>query len=124
MLKIVRRLLAVALFAPTVAIATTLPFHPMDFDGSEAQKAEVIEFITKVTKSQYCTNLNMCQDVTLRRMERANLDAFKKLTEAKNRKILDQVIDAYCTKLNNCNFIILERMYRRNLEASQQKLTW
>lgn len=124
MLKIVRRFLAVALFVPTMAIATTLPFHPMDFDDSEAQKAQVIEFITKITKSQYCTNLNMCQDVTLRRMERANLEAFKTLTEAKNRKIFDQVIDAYCTRLNSCNFITLERMYRHNLEASQQKLTW
>jgi len=124
MLKIVRRLLAAALFAPTMAIATTLPFHPMDFDGSEAQKTQVIEFITNVTKTQYCTNLNMCQDVTLRRMERANLDAFKKLTEAQNRKILDQVIDAYCTRLGSCNFIILERMYRHNLQASQKKLTW
>lgn len=54
----------------------------MDFDGSEAQKTMVINYITKNVYKQYCTGINMCQESMLRRMEQKDLDAFKLLTKA------------------------------------------
>jgi hypothetical protein len=124
MLKTLRSLFAVALFAPALAFAGQLPVHPMDFDGSEAQKTVVIDYITKNVYKQYCTGINMCQESMLRRMEQKDLDAFKLLTKAENRKVLDQAISDYCSNLDMCNYAMIQRMYEKNLAASKQKLSW
>lgn len=124
MVKALKCLCAVALFAPAIAFAAKFPVRPMVFDGSESQKAKVVEFITKNVYDQYCTRVDMCQESTLRRLERKELEAFKALTHAENRKILDQVISDYCDKIDMCTFTTIKRMYDKNLSASQQKLTW
>ena len=74
----------------------------------------------------YCEgDVDICQDVTLRMMERANLDAFKKLTKVEHRKILDKVIRDYCdSALDMCNYVTILTMYQANLKAHQQQLTW
>ncbi|XXN62765.1 hypothetical protein ACRQ84_12320 [Enterobacter ludwigii] len=100
--------------------------HPMKFDGSEAQKQEVINFIQARVKADYCDGqLDMCQPTTLRMMEQQNLSAFKKLTKAQDRKVLDRVIKDYCDgSLDMCNYTIIEMMYQQNLKASGEQLTW
>lgn len=46
-------------FAPTLCFAKFI--HPLDFDGSEAQKAEVIKYIKDRVHKDYCEGqLNMC----------------------------------------------------------------
>ncbi|QHM72495.1 hypothetical protein [Mixta intestinalis] len=100
--------------------------HPLDFDGSEAQKAEVIDYIKNRVHQDYCDSaLDMCQPTTLRMMEKQNLAAFKSLTSAKNRAVLDNVIDTYCdSSLDMCTYANLDMMYKQNLKASNESLSW
>lgn len=100
--------------------------HPMDFDNSESQQKEVIDHIKGKVKADYCEGaIDMCQESMLRMMEKQNLSAFKKLTQATNRKILDQVISDYCrSDINMCNYDIINMMYNQNLKASHEELSW
>jgi hypothetical protein len=77
-------------------------------------------------KKDYCQGgLDMCQDVTLRMMEQANLEAFKQATQAKNRKIMDRVIKDYCNSVvDMCSYSNIWMMYQENLKASQSSLQW
>lgn len=100
--------------------------HPLDFDGSEAQKKEVITYIKDRVKADYCDGqINMCQPTTLRMMENENLNAFKKLTKASDRQVLDGVIKDYCQRgLYMCTYTTIEMMYQQNLKANNQELSW
>ncbi|TPW41087.1 hypothetical protein FKM52_16375 [Mixta tenebrionis] len=100
--------------------------HPLDFDGSEAQKTEVIDYIKDRVYQDYCdSGLDMCQPTTLRMMEKQNLSAFKALTTAKNRAVLDNVIATYCdSALDMCTYANLDMMYRQNVKASNETLSW
>lgn len=100
--------------------------HPMDFDGSEAQKQEVVSFIQEKVKADLCDGqLDMCQPTTLRMMEQQNLKAFKRLTKAENREVMDRVIQDYCeSDLDMCTYDTIQMMYQQNLKASGQTLTW
>lgn len=100
--------------------------NPMDFDGSEAKKQEVLDFIQKRVKADYCDGaIDMCQESMLRMMEKQNLTAFKKLTQATDRKILNQVISDYCRSgIDMCNYETINMMYNQNLKASHEKLAW
>ena len=109
-----------------VAVDAAEFVHPMDFDGSEAQKTKVIDYIRTETRQRYCTGeLAMCKPATLRLMERSNLHAFKKLTQAKDRKLLDRLITDYCNgRRHMCTYNTLKLMYANNLKAKHEKLTW
>lgn len=111
-------------FFPVVAFAKFI--NPMEFDGSEAQKKEVIEYIKARVHKDYCEGkLDMCQDTTLRMMERENLDAFKQASQAQDKKIMDKVIKDYCRSgLDMCNYSTINMMYNENLKASKDKLEW
>lgn len=99
--------------------------HPMDFDGSEAQKAEVIQFIKDTVHHDYCEKIDMCNDATLRMMEQENLKQFKRATQAKNRKVMDRVIQDYCKgMIDLCNYSNIMMMYEENEKASKQELSW
>lgn len=100
--------------------------HPMDFDGSEAQKKRVVEIVKARVKKDYCEGvIDMCQDTTLRMMEKQNLDAFKQATAAADRKIMDRVIKDYCGgAVDMCNYSTIMMMYNQNFQASQKKLNW
>ncbi|MGE4775223.1 hypothetical protein [Yersinia enterocolitica] len=120
-----RKTIAASLFLMTFSVNANF-IHPMDFDGSEAQKNEVIEYIKSTVKSDYCNDtLDMCQDTMLRMMEGENLNAFKLATKATNRKIMDRVIKDYCNSgLNMCNYVMINMMYEENLKASNKSLAW
>ncbi|MFJ4248194.1 hypothetical protein [Pseudomonas sp. NPDC089741] len=106
----------------TCSAATIL--NPMDFDGSEVQKKQVIDSITATVKKDYCEKIDMCQESTLRMMEKQNLDAFKEATKATDRKIMNAVIDDYCKKIDMCNYGTIWMMYKKNFEAKNKNLTW
>ena len=116
-------LLALIFFNSVICSATTI-LNPMDFDGSEAQKKQVIEFITATVKKDYCEKIDMCQESTLRMMEKQNLDAFKEATKATDRKIMNAVIHDYCEKIDMCNYGTIWMMYKKDLEASHKALAW
>jgi hypothetical protein len=116
-------LFTLMLFNSMVCSAATI-LNPMDFDGSEAQKKQVIDFITATVKKDYCEKIDMCQESTLRMMEKQNLDAFKEATKATDRKIMDSVIRDYCDKIDMCNYGTIWMMYKQNLKASTKTLSW
>lgn len=120
-----RKILLTALFLfPAVCSAKFI--NPMEFDGSEAQKSEVIEYIKDRVYKDYCeSELKMCQDSVLRMMERENLDAFKEASQAKDERIMGQVINDYCDSgLDMCNYSTINMMYKENLNSSKESLKW
>ncbi|NWC92866.1 MULTISPECIES: hypothetical protein [Pseudomonas] len=117
-------LLALFFFNASVCSAATAVLNPMDFDGSDAQKKQVLDFVTATVKKDYCEKIDMCQESTLRMMEKQNLDAFKQATKATDRKIMDAVIRDYCGKIDMCNYGTIWMMYKQNFEASNKKLAW
>jgi len=124
MKKYILILASVLLLLPWNALADFL--HPMDFDGSESHKKRVVQIIRKRVEKDYCkSGLDMCQQTTLRMMERENLDCFKKATQATNRAIMDRVIKDYCNSgLDMCNYSTIWMMYKENLAASKKSLEW
>ena len=96
--------------------------HPLDFRGTEQEKQAVIAFIQENVKETY-TAIGMGNPATLRMMEKVELGAFKELTQAKNRKLLDGVIETYCS-IGMCNYSTISMMYEEQLKASQEKLAW
>ncbi len=100
--------------------------HPMDFDGSEAQKQEVIDYIKAKVRKDYCdSGIDMCQNTTLRMMESQNLDAFKEATKAQNREVMDRVIKDYCNSgIDMCNYSNILMMYQQNEDAGKKDLSW
>jgi len=120
------KLAIVSIFVAAPAIATAGFIHPMDFDGSEAQKQQVIQYIKERVKHDYCeSQLDMCQPSMLRMMEDQNLSSFKKATQANDRKIMDLVINDYCNSgIDMCNYDNLLMMYNENLKASKKELSW
>ena len=113
-------------FVPTLALAKADFVNPLDFDGSDAQKEQVVQYITEHVRKMYCEGaIDMCQDATLRMMERQELSAFKEATQATDKKIMKQVIKTYCDgAIDMCSYSIVAMTYRQNLKASQQKLEW
>ena len=106
--------------------ATSATFvHPLDFDGSISQKNNVMSYIKSAVKEEYCKRLDMCTPSTVRLMEQHNLNAFKELTSAKNRKLLDRMIHDYCrSTLKMCSYSTIKMMYAHNLSASKKQLKW
>ena len=64
-------LLSLILFNSVVCSAATT-LNPMDFDGSEAQKKQVIESIIATVKKDYCGKIDMCEESTLRTLLNIN----------------------------------------------------
>jgi hypothetical protein len=100
--------------------------HPMDFNGSEAQKQQAIRYIEQRVRATYCDGqLDMCQPTMLRMMERENLSAFKKMTQASDRSIMDEMIRTYCNgAIDMCDYTTLWMMYKENEKASKETLDW
>lgn len=112
-------------FLSMVSFSVSAKFiHPLDFDGSDAQKKEVIAYVQARVKQDYCQTVDMCQESMLRMMEKQNLNAFKKLTQATNRPVLDRAIHDYCGTVDMCTYQMIDMMYNQNLKAAQQQLTW
>lgn len=98
----------------------------MDFNGSDEQKKEVIQYIQSHVHKVYCDGkIDMCQETTLRMMEREELNSFKKAAQATNREIMDKVIKIYCkSSIDMCSYSNINMMYNENVKALKQSLTW
>ena len=119
------RVLFLSIMLLLVAAAAQADFiHPLDFNGSEDQKSQVIDYIKERVKKDYCETVDMCQDVMLRLMEEQNLEAFKHLTKATEREILDRAIKDYCETVDMCSYQMIDMMYKENMKASKKELTW
>lgn len=113
--------LAVLCTLPSVSFAYDL-IHPLDFNGSTAEKERVISQITASVKETY-SKVGMGDPSTLRMMEKEELRSFKALTQVTNRKLLDSVIRQYCN-IGMCNYNTILMMYNEQNSAASRKLTW
>lgn len=120
-------LLALTFLFSSTTFAAGKFINPMDFDGSQAQKDQVVEFIKARVHKDYCEGpVDMCQESMLRMMEKKNLDDFKAATKATDRKIMDKVIKDYCenSMVDMCSYTNIWMMYQQNEKASKQSLEW
>ena len=95
---------------------------PIGFIANEENKAKVIAYIKKQVKEDY-SKIGMDDPMTLRMMEKENLEAFKKLTKATNKTLLRKVIKTYCD-IGMCNYSTIWMMYKEQLKATKQELEW
>ena len=123
-MQVKKTLLALGLLLPMTAMAMPKGFvDPTTFKGSEAEKQSAINYIKARTQKDMKT-IGVDSPATLRMMEQSNLDAFKQLTEATDKKLLKKVIKTYCGQIDMCTYQNLKMMYDRDLEASKQDLNW
>lgn len=98
--------------------------HPANFKGTDREQREVLNYIKKQTKEEY-EDLDMDDPSTLRMMEKENLKGFKSLvSNAKNIKLLNKVIEMYCDDMDMCNYGTLWMMYKEQEKASNKELSW
>lgn len=95
---------------------------PIGFVASESNKQKVVNFIKKQVNEEYSA-IGMDDPLTLRMMEKENLNAFKKLTEATNKKLLNSVIKTYCD-IGMCNYTTIAMMYNEQNKANKKSLKW
>ncbi|WP_153446886.1 hypothetical protein [Vibrio algicola] len=122
-----KTLLALTLLFSTSTFAAAQFINPMDFDGSQTQKDQVVEYIKDRVHKDYCEGpIDMCQESMLRMMEKKNLADFKAATKVTDRKIMDKVIKDYCgnSMLDMCTYTNILMMYKQNEKASKQSLEW
>ncbi|CQH51327.1 hypothetical protein ACLIXB_004040 [Yersinia enterocolitica] len=116
--------LAIGLFIPLSAFALPDGFvHPSTFNGSENEKNAVLDYIKQDAKDNM-TELDIDSPSTLRMLEKSELSAFKKLTQATDKELLNKVIDTYCDDIDMCSYSILQMMYAQDLKASKEELSW
>lgn len=113
--------LLISLLIPLSGFASGLT-HPLDFKGTDEEKTKVIAQIKAVVKQTY-SSIGMGDPSTLRMMEKEELNSFKKLTKASNRKLLDNVIHQYCG-IGMCNYSTIYIMYTEQNKASKEELSW
>lgn len=95
---------------------------PIGFVENEANKQKVISYIKKQVKDDYSA-IGMDDPVTLRLMEKENLDAFKQLTKVSDKDLLKEVIKTYC-EIDMCNYSTILLMYNEQKKASEETLEW
>lgn len=118
-----RLFLILILFIPSLIFAQSSGFiHPLEYKDTEANRAKVIEYIKSNVKKTY-SEIGMDNPSTLRMMEKEELRCFKELTQVKNRKLLDRVINTYC-EIGMCNYNTILMMYNEELKASSEELEW
>lgn len=111
----------IAILLPLTSTAASL-IHPLDFKGTEEEKAKVIEQIKASVKQTY-SQIGMGDPSSLRMMEKEELNSFKKLTKVESRKLLDGVIRQYCN-IGMCNYNTILMMYNEQNKASKEELGW
>ena len=96
--------------------------HPLDFNGTKAEKEKVVKLIEVYVKEVY-SKIGMGDAMTLRMMEAEELRAFKVLTKVESRKLLDSVMKTYCA-IGMCTYTTINMMYIEQDKASKGKLEW
>lgn len=119
-------LAACLVFSSTVFAAPDGYVDPITFDGSDAQKTQVINFIKKNVDTAYCKGLGQCSATLLRMMEEAQLKSFKNLakTAREHQKEYKQVYKDYCVGIGQCDYSTLEMMFKEEVKNASKQLTW
>lgn len=105
------------IFCASISFAQSGSFvHPLKYKAKDKQK--VTEFIKASVKETY-SKAGAVDAGTLKKLEKSEMDAFKELTKAKNREILDKVIETYCAS-GTCLYSSLLLMYNEQLKGPSE----
>jgi hypothetical protein len=96
--------------------------NPGTFTGTEESKQAVLLQIKNSVEKTYSA-IGMGEATTLRMMEKEELKAFKSLTSAKDKNLLDKTIEKYCA-INMCSYTVIRMMYEEEEIAGKQELEW
>ena len=101
-------------------------FNPIEFTGTEKQKVEVIASIERGVYQTFCVEGDMCSESTLRMMEKAELKAFKYLTQIdeSTMHLYNGVVQTYCVDMDMCSYGTIKMMYDSEVKASKETLTY
>ncbi|RLM12594.1 hypothetical protein BIY27_11585 [Gibbsiella quercinecans] len=97
--------------------------NPLDFTGTKEERNAVIRYIERNVKDSLA-DIDVTDPMSLRLMEKADLDAFKELTKATDRDLFEKVLNDYCDELDVCDYNALNLMYKEQLKASKETLSW
>lgn len=110
------------ILAKQVGFAQSEFVHPLDFRDTPEQRRVVLQYIVSSVEEQ-CMKLGIEDLATRRAVEEGELEAFKTLTQATSRQILDRVI-AECHRLDIYDYATILAVYEGELEASRKSLEW
>lgn len=94
---------------------------PVEFDGSDEQKAQVSLYIQNTIMHKYCDNDdedddNACHPVVIDIEQKENFKAFLALVAVKNKTYLNKLISEHChIDFFQCSYDNLLHIYEDNL---------
>jgi hypothetical protein len=116
-----KKILIILFFLPTIGFGQSF-VSPINYTNTETNQKRVISYIKKDVKETY-SSIGMDDPLTLRMMEKENLNAFKELIKISNTALLQSVIDTYC-EIGMCNYNTILMMYREQSRANNESLEW
>ena len=85
--------------------------HPLHFDGSNAHKEKVLNFIRLNIEKTHCTTNTQCDDNYLVVFAKKEIVSFYELTVTEEKEVLNTIIKKYCSALP-CNYSLIHMIYR------------
>ncbi len=122
----VKYIVMLSVLLASVAYAAPKGFvDPVNFDGSDNMKKNVIAYIKQQTAND-AGAIGLNSPTMLRMMERQEMNSFKNLIAKKlDAEIWQQVLDNYCNVIIvTCGYQMLEMMYSQELQAVKTTLDW
>jgi hypothetical protein len=102
--------------------------HPLEF--KETQKQEVLDYIKDNNYKALCKGVyKICDGISLRNAAISDLNAFKELMKANDKKLLDDIVDSNCNGLASsilmtCNYTTILRVYNNSVTIRNNPLEW
>jgi hypothetical protein len=96
--------------------------NPNNFKGTQKEKNAVVAWIKQNIKEEYSA-IGMDNPSTLRMMETEDLNAFKNLTQVKDKALLEEVIKTY-SSIGMDSYNTFWMMYQEEEKAKSSSLNW
>lgn len=96
--------------------------NPMNFNGTDKEKDEVIEFI-KVSTKKSLELIGMDSDTLKREMEQQQLNSFKELTKATDKEVMEKCIKNL-EMIGTLDYTLLKGTYDQEISAKNKELKW
>ena len=121
--EIMKKILLLLFFLfPSVSFGDSL-ISPIGFQDTDENRKKVLSFIVKNVKDELSA-IGMDDPTNLRIFEKQELHAFKRLTKAKDTKLLRKVIIESCSIFGMCNYDTILTLYMQDMKAANSKLKW
>lgn len=96
--------------------------NPLDFKGTEQEKAQVVQHIKADVQVRYARFVKGDPSMA-RLMEEDELNSFKALTMVEDRELLKDVMAKYA-RVGFDSYTMILTLYQDNLKSKKQSLSW